>query len=96
VSFSFHEPNDEEDGSKVQTFLAEMESAIRDHPLWANATSQEIDHALEVKKPCPTDPCFSPSLTSLGSRRDEVFCVLLGPGEVRHDQIVRPHVWDLH
>jgi hypothetical protein len=32
--------------------LAEMESAIRDHPLWANATDQEIDHALEVK-PCP-------------------------------------------
>ncbi|XP_066385640.1 vacuolar protein sorting-associated protein 9A-like isoform X3 [Miscanthus floridulus] len=47
VSFSFHEPNAEEDGSKVQAFLAEMESAIRDHPLWANATSQEIDHALE-------------------------------------------------
>jgi hypothetical protein len=32
--------------------LAEMESAIRDHPLWANATDQEIGHALEVK-PCP-------------------------------------------
>ncbi|KAL5677228.1 hypothetical protein ACJX0J_013359, partial [Zea mays] len=27
-----------------------MESAIRDHPLWANATDQEIDHALEVKR----------------------------------------------
>jgi hypothetical protein len=26
-----------------------MEGAIRDHPLWANATNQEIDHALEVK-----------------------------------------------
>ncbi|ONM11416.1 Vacuolar protein sorting-associated protein 9A [Zea mays] len=47
VSFSFHAPNAEEDGSKVQAFLAEMESAIRDHPLWANATDQEIDHALE-------------------------------------------------
>ncbi|XP_062212973.1 vacuolar protein sorting-associated protein 9A-like isoform X2 [Phragmites australis] len=46
VSFSFHEPN-AEDGSKVQAFLAEMESAIRDHPLWASATNQEIDHALE-------------------------------------------------
>ncbi|KAF8644613.1 hypothetical protein HU200_010996 [Digitaria exilis] len=47
VSFSFHEPNAEEDGSKVQAFLTEMESAIRDHPLWANATNQEIDYALE-------------------------------------------------
>jgi hypothetical protein len=49
VSFSFHEPNTEGDGSKVQGFLTEMEGAIRDHPLWANATNQEIDHALEVK-----------------------------------------------
>ncbi|KAL6638247.1 hypothetical protein ACP70R_025819 [Stipagrostis hirtigluma subsp. patula] len=47
VSFSFHEPSAEEDGRKVQAFLAEMEGAIRDHPLWANATGQEIDHALE-------------------------------------------------
>ncbi|CAL4920052.1 unnamed protein product [Urochloa decumbens] len=47
VSFSFHEPNAEDDGSKVQAFLTEMESAIRDHPLWANATNQEIDDALE-------------------------------------------------
>ena len=61
MSFSFHAPNAEEDGCKVQAFFTEMESAIRDHPLWANATNQEIDHALEVK-PCPTDPCFSPSL----------------------------------
>jgi hypothetical protein len=34
-----------------------MESAIRDHLLWANAANQEIEHALK-KKPCPTDPCF--------------------------------------
>lgn len=47
VSFSVHEPSAEEDGRKVQAFLAEMEGAIRDHPLWANATTQEIDHALE-------------------------------------------------
>jgi hypothetical protein len=49
VSFSFHEPNAEEGGRKVQAFLTEMEGAIRDHPLWASATNQEIDHALEVK-----------------------------------------------
>ncbi|TVU44077.1 hypothetical protein EJB05_03506 [Eragrostis curvula] len=47
VSFSFHEPNAEEDAGKVQAFLAEMEGSIRDHPLWANASDQEIDHALE-------------------------------------------------
>ena len=35
-----------------------MESAIRDHLLWANVANQEIEHALKVK-PCPTDPCFS-------------------------------------
>jgi len=57
VSFSFHEPNTEGDGSKVQGFLTEMEGAIRDHPLWANATNQEIDHALEVK---PHRSFFSP------------------------------------
>uniref|UniRef100_A0A0D3FR84 VPS9 domain-containing protein n=1 Tax=Oryza barthii TaxID=65489 RepID=A0A0D3FR84_9ORYZ len=41
------EPNAEVDGGRVQTFFAEMETAIRDHPLWANATNQEIDNALE-------------------------------------------------
>ncbi|KAF0912437.1 hypothetical protein E2562_014072 [Oryza meyeriana var. granulata] len=47
VSLSQGEPNAEEDGGRVQTFFAEMETAIRDHPLWARATNQEIDHALE-------------------------------------------------
>ncbi|ONM18530.1 Vacuolar protein sorting-associated protein 9A [Zea mays] len=47
VSFSFHTANAEEDDSKVQAFLAEMESSIRDPSLRANATDQEIDHALE-------------------------------------------------
>lgn len=45
------EPNAEVDGGRVQTFFAEMETAIRDHPLWANATNQEIDNALEVTPP---------------------------------------------
>ncbi|GJM97212.1 hypothetical protein PR202_ga14121 [Eleusine coracana subsp. coracana] len=47
ASLSFQEPNAEEDAGKIQAFLAEMEGAIRDHPLWANASNQEIDHALE-------------------------------------------------
>nr|XP_051207770.1 vacuolar protein sorting-associated protein 9A-like isoform X2 [Lolium perenne] len=37
----------EEDGARVQAFYAAMEAAFREHPLWANATHQEIDHALE-------------------------------------------------
>uniref|UniRef100_A0A0D9W184 VPS9 domain-containing protein n=3 Tax=Leersia perrieri TaxID=77586 RepID=A0A0D9W184_9ORYZ len=51
TSFSHGDPNSaaaaDEDGGKVQAFFAEMETAIREHPLWANATNQEIDHALE-------------------------------------------------
>uniref|UniRef100_A0A0E0D9F5 RABX5 catalytic core helical domain-containing protein n=1 Tax=Oryza meridionalis TaxID=40149 RepID=A0A0E0D9F5_9ORYZ len=50
------EPNAEVDGGRVQTFFAEMETAIRDHPLWANATNQEIDNALEVSPPY-RNPC---------------------------------------
>jgi hypothetical protein len=38
----------EVDGARVQAFYAAMEAAFREHPLWANATHQEIDHALEV------------------------------------------------
>ena len=53
-----------------------MESAIRDHLLWANATNQEIDHALKVK-PCHTDHCFSPSFTRLCFRRPDEFFFLL-------------------
>ncbi|XP_015690192.2 vacuolar protein sorting-associated protein 9A-like isoform X2 [Oryza brachyantha] len=47
ASLSQGEPNAEEGGARVQAFFAEMEAAIRDHPLWANASNQEIDNALE-------------------------------------------------
>lgn len=48
ASLTLDEPNAEEDGKKVQTFFAAMETTIKEHPLWANSTHQEIDHALEV------------------------------------------------
>ena len=48
TSLTLDEPNAEEDGKKVQTFFAAMETSIKEHPLWANAANQEIDHALEV------------------------------------------------
>ncbi|XBI74903.1 hypothetical protein VPH35_068351 [Triticum aestivum] len=47
ASLSLEEPSAEADGGRVQAFFAEMEAAIRGHPLWADATHQEIDHALE-------------------------------------------------
>lgn len=46
-ALSLDEPSAEADGARVQAFFAEMEAAIRGHPLWADATHQEIDHALE-------------------------------------------------
>jgi hypothetical protein len=50
ASLSLDEPSAEEDGARVQAFYTAMEAAFREHPLWANATHQEIDHALEVPK----------------------------------------------
>ncbi|CAM0877942.1 unnamed protein product [Alopecurus aequalis] len=47
ASLALDEPSAEEDGARVQAFYTAMEAAFRDHPLWANATHHEIDHALE-------------------------------------------------
>lgn len=47
VSFSFYTSNAENDSKKVQEFFSRMETAIRDHPLWANASEEDIDCALE-------------------------------------------------
>ncbi|KAA8544538.1 hypothetical protein F0562_022550 [Nyssa sinensis] len=47
VSFSFHTVNPENDGRRLQEFLLNMEAAIRDHPLWAGATEEEVDCAME-------------------------------------------------
>ncbi|GFZ09694.1 hypothetical protein Acr_21g0002930 [Actinidia rufa] len=48
VSFSFYLANPENDGKRLQDFLLTMEAAIRDHPLWAGASEEEIDCAIEV------------------------------------------------
>ncbi|KAM7473071.1 hypothetical protein LguiA_011254 [Lonicera macranthoides] len=47
VSFSFYTENSENDAKRLQDFLCSMEASIRDHPLWANATGEEIDCAIE-------------------------------------------------
>ena len=48
VSFSFYTPNPDNDGKKVQDFYLSMEAAIMEHPLWAAATFEELDSAMEV------------------------------------------------
>jgi hypothetical protein len=48
VSFSFYQPKPENDGERVQDFFVSMEVAIRNHPLWATATEDDIDCAMEV------------------------------------------------
>jgi hypothetical protein len=53
ASLSPDEPSAEDDGARVQAFYSTMEAAFREHPLWANATHQEIDHALEVSTYIP-------------------------------------------
>lgn len=52
VSFSFYTPNPDNDGKKVQDFYLSMEAAIREHPLWAAATFEELDSAVEVLTNC--------------------------------------------
>ncbi|XP_047320059.1 vacuolar protein sorting-associated protein 9A-like [Impatiens glandulifera] len=47
VSFSFYTPNSESDGKRLQEFLETMEATIRDHTLWAGATEEEVDSAVE-------------------------------------------------
>jgi len=49
VSFSFYQPKPENDGQRVQDFFLSMEVAIRNHPLWATATEEDIDCAMEVR-----------------------------------------------
>ncbi|KAK3038252.1 hypothetical protein RJ639_030861 [Escallonia herrerae] len=47
VSFTFYAENSENDGARFQDFLLAMEATIRDHPLWASASEEEIDCAVE-------------------------------------------------
>lgn len=64
VSFSFYTANPENDGKKVQDFLLTMESAIRDHPLWAGATEEEIDCAIEGLEKYVMTKLFSRTFSS--------------------------------
>ncbi|GKV35143.1 hypothetical protein SLEP1_g43448 [Rubroshorea leprosula] len=65
VSFSFYPANPENDGKKVQEFFLTMETAIRDHPLWAGATDEEIDSAMEGLEKYVMTKLFSRTFASL-------------------------------
>ncbi|XP_042454892.1 vacuolar protein sorting-associated protein 9A-like [Zingiber officinale] len=47
VSFSFENSDAEDEGQRIQDFLARMETTVKEHPLWAHAARQEIDNAME-------------------------------------------------
>ncbi|KAJ3683497.1 hypothetical protein LUZ60_013724 [Juncus effusus] len=47
VSFSINATDDEDSSKRVQEFLLTMENTIKDHILWANASYEEIDNAIE-------------------------------------------------
>lgn len=64
VSFSFYAANPENDGKKVQEFYTTMEDAIRDHPLWAGATDQEVDCAMEGLEKYVMTKLFSRTFSS--------------------------------
>ncbi|GLU06665.1 hypothetical protein SLE2022_236710 [Rubroshorea leprosula] len=65
VSFSFYPANPENDGKKVQEFFLTMEAALRDHPLWAGATDEEIDSAMEGLEKYVMTKLFSRTFASL-------------------------------
>ncbi|PQQ17603.1 vacuolar protein sorting-associated protein 9A [Prunus yedoensis var. nudiflora] len=64
VSFSFYAANPENDGKKVQEFYTTMEDAIKDHPLWAGATDQEVDCAMEGLEKYVMTKLFSRTFSS--------------------------------
>ncbi|XP_050879196.1 vacuolar protein sorting-associated protein 9A [Lathyrus oleraceus] len=74
VSFSFYQPKPENDGKRVQDFFSSMEVSIRNHPLWATATEQDIDCAMEGLEKY--------IMTKLFSR---TFCTSLEEAKVNHE-----------
>ncbi|CAI8595793.1 unnamed protein product [Vicia faba] len=74
VSFSFYQPKPENDGKRVQDFFSSMEVAIRNHPLWATATEQDIDCAMEGLEKY--------IMTKLFSR---TFCTSLEEAKINHE-----------
>ncbi|XP_030934277.1 vacuolar protein sorting-associated protein 9A-like isoform X1 [Quercus lobata] len=65
VSFSFYTPNPDNDGKKVQDFYLSMEAAIREHPLWAAATFEELDSAMEGLEKYVMTKLFSRTFASV-------------------------------
>ncbi|XP_059449878.1 vacuolar protein sorting-associated protein 9A-like isoform X1 [Corylus avellana] len=65
VSFSFYTANPENDGKRVQEFFLTMEAAIREHSLWAGATDEEIDSALEGLEKYVMTKLFSRTFASV-------------------------------
>lgn len=47
VSFLIHTTDAENDSRKLQDFLVTMETTIKEHTLWANASHEDIDSAIE-------------------------------------------------
>eukprot|EP01018_Ginkgo_biloba_P022990 Gb_16431 [translate_table: standard] len=47
VSFSCNAADPERDSKNVQEFVCSMEEAFKAHPLWAGATEEELDSAVE-------------------------------------------------
>ncbi|XP_058721954.1 vacuolar protein sorting-associated protein 9A-like [Vicia villosa] len=74
VSFSFFQPKPENDGKRVQDFFSSMEVAIRNHPLWATATEQDID--------CSMEGLEKYIMTKLFSR---TFCTSLEEAKINHE-----------
>ncbi|KAK9941520.1 hypothetical protein M0R45_007225 [Rubus argutus] len=64
VSFSFYAANPENDGKRVQEFFTTMEDSIRDHPLWAGATDQEVESAMEGLEKYVMTKLFSRTFSS--------------------------------
>ncbi|KAK4570618.1 hypothetical protein RGQ29_029472 [Quercus rubra] len=65
VSFSFYTPNPDNDGKKVQDFYLSMEAAIMEHPLWAAATFEELDSAMEGLEKYVMTKLFSRTFASV-------------------------------
>ncbi|KAJ9167310.1 hypothetical protein P3X46_021974 [Hevea brasiliensis] len=64
VSFSFYTANPENDGKRVQEFFSTMEATIIEHPLWAGATNEEVDCAMEGLEKYVMTKLFSRTFTA--------------------------------
>ncbi|PWZ32786.1 Enoyl-CoA hydratase 2, peroxisomal [Zea mays] len=70
-----------------------MESAIKDHPLWANATDQEIDHTLEGLEKYVMTKLFDRTFGT--STEDDVSDMDISEKIGLLQQFVKPHHLDI-